>query len=382
MENFVLYNPVRLHFGQGVVDSLGFAAATLGKKALLVYGKGSVKKNGAYDQTVRSLTGSGIEIIEYNGIKPNPLIEDVDQAAALGKAEGVDMIVAVGGGSVLDSAKVMAITIPADHSGWLFVEGSKKPQTALPVIGVLTLAATGTEMNGTAVVQNNALERKAGYKHRLMYPKHSFLDPAFTSSVPANYTAYGIVDLIAHALEVWFGEGDASLSDKFITSIIKEALEYGPALMNDLHNTDLRARIMYAATCALNGMTFPGKKYGDWAVHGIGHCLSVMYDTAHGATLSIAYPAWLKIHAERIPERIALLGKELFHTTTAEETIDRLTAFFSLLGSPVTLAEAGIKAGNHDKQQFLSVMNKNKVDGLVYKLSAEDHHTLFELMAG
>ena len=381
MEKFVLYNPVQLHFGEGVVETLGFAASTLGKKALVVLGKGSVKTNGSYDQTIRSLAAAGIDYVEYSGIKPNPLIEDVDQAAKLGREENVDMIVAIGGGSVIDSAKIIAITIPTAHSGWDFFEGNKKPLSAIPVIAVLTLAATGTEMNGTAVVQNNTLEKKLGFKHPLIYPKHSFLDPQFTTSVPANHTANGIIDLVAHALEVWFGLGEAPLSDRFITAIIKEAIEVGPKLMNDLQNKNLRARIMYAATCALNGMTLPGKKHGDWAVHGIGHCMSVMWDLAHGVTLSIAYPAWLKIQERRIPERIALLGKEVFGSNNSAETIQQFSDFFSHLGNPVTIPETGISITNDDKQRFLSVMKKNKVNGLTHKLTEEDHQLIFDLMS-
>ena len=380
MENFVLYNPVKLHFGRGVVDSLGFAATTLGKKALLVYGKGSVKKNGAYHDTLESLKTAGIEVVEYDGIKSNPVIEDVDQAAALGRREGVDMVVAVGGGSVIDSAKVIAITIPASHSGWSFIDNSKSPATGLPLIAVLTLAATGTEMNQVAVVQNNSLQKKSGYRHPLMFPKHSFLDPQYTVTVPANYTAYGITDLIAHALEIWFGEGESSLSDRFIISIIQEALEYGPQLMKDLTNYDLRARIMYAATCALNGMTLPGKKTGDWGVHLIGHCLGVKWDIAHGATLSIVYPAWMHLHKDRIPERIEQLGKELFSVNTADETIIEFKKFFKSLGSPVQLSETGVKLQDEEKTHLLSIMKTNHVNGLVYKLSETDHAILADLI--
>ena len=380
MENFVLYNPVKLHFGSGVVDSLGFAATTLGKKAILVYGKGSVKKNGAYHDTLKSLVTAGIEVVEYDGIKPNPVIEDVDQAAELGRKEGVDMVIAVGGGSAIDSAKVIAITIPANHSGWSFIEGAQKPSGGLPLIAVLTLAATGTEMNATAVVQNNSLQKKSGYRHPLMFPKHSFLDPRYTITVPANYTAYGIVDLIAHALEAWFGEGESSLSDRFIISIIQEALEYGPQLMNDLTNYDLRARIMYAATSALNGMTVAGKKWGDWGVHAIGHCLSVKWDIAHGATLSIVYPAWMIIHKERTPERIEQLGKHLFSVNTADETILEFKKFFRSVGSPVQLSETGIIINDEDKTHLLSIMKANNVNGLVYKLSQTDHSKLADLM--
>jgi alcohol dehydrogenase YqhD (iron-dependent ADH family) len=160
MENFVIFNPVKLHFGAGVVKKLGTTASDYGKKALLVYGKGSVKRNGSYHQTLESLKEAGIEVVEYDGIKPNPIIEDVDQAAALGRKHQVDMIVAVGGGSVIDSAKIIAITIPVTHSGWEFLDEGKKPKHALPLICVLTLAATGTEMNAVAVVQSDTRQKK------------------------------------------------------------------------------------------------------------------------------------------------------------------------------------------------------------------------------
>lgn len=381
MENFVLYNPVKLHFGAGVVKKLGQAASEFGKKALLVYGKGSVKTNGSYLQTVESLKRAGIEVIEYDGIKPNPVIEDVDAAAALGRKHNVDMVVAVGGGSVIDSTKIIAITIPADHSGWEFLDGDKKPLKALPLIGVLTLAATGTEMNCVAVVQNDATQKKIGYGHKLIYPKHSFLDPAFTCSVPANHTAFGIIDLIAHSLEAWFGEGDGSLSDRFIIAIIQEALKNGPVLMNDLQNYTLRARIMYAATCALNGMTFPGKKSQDWGVHAIGHCLSIKYDMAHGATLSIAYPAWLKLQKQRIPERITELGTALFGCDNAEDTIYKLSYFFKVLGSPVHLSQANIHMSESDKDDLFRIMKLNKTNGNCHKLSEADFRFLIETMA-
>jgi alcohol dehydrogenase YqhD (iron-dependent ADH family) len=380
MENFVLFNPVKLHFGAGVVGKLGLAASEFGKKALLVYGKGSVKSNGSYQQTVESLKNAGIEVIEYDGIKPNPIIEDVDAAASLGRQHGVDMIVAVGGGSVIDSAKIIAISILVEHSGWDFLAGDKKPKKALPILAVLTLAATGTEMNSFAVIQNNALQKKIGYGHKLIYPRHSFLDPAFTCSVPANHTAYGIVDLIAHSLEAWFGEGEASLSDRFIVAIIKEAMKYGPELMSDLENYDLRARIMYAATCALNGMTVPGKKSQDWGVHAIGHCLSVKYDIAHGASLSIAYPAWLKLQEDRIPERIMQLGKALFDVDNAADTIYKLEYFFKIIKSPVSLSQAGIKFSASEKDDLLVIMNKNEVNGLTHKLSGKDLEVLLDLM--
>ncbi len=382
MENFVIYNPVKLHFGKDVVEKLGKNAARLGKKALLVYGKGSVKKNGAYQHTLSSLQKAGIEVVEYDGIKSNPVIEDVDKASAIGREQKVDMIVAVGGGSVIDSAKLMGITIPVTHSGWEFVDGDVKPKEALPLVCVLTLAATGTEMNSFAVVQSDAKRKKSGYGHPLIFPKHSFLDPTYTLSVPGNYTSYGITDLVAHSLEAWFGEGETSLTDRFIVSIIREAMKYGPKLMEDPDNYDLRARIMYAATMALNGLTVQGKKFQDWGVHAVGHCMSVKWDIPHGASLSIAYPAWLKLQRERIPERIQELGHALFSADSIDDTIYKMEYFFKLIKSPVTLAELDIKPGKEEKEDLFQIMKMNKVDGLAHKITEEDYKFLIEKMSG
>jgi len=381
MENFVMYNPVKLHFGDGVTDKSGKVTSEYGKKVLLVTGRGSAKASGAYDQVMARLKKAGLEVTEFSGIKPNPIIEDVDKAAAKAKEIKADVIVAVGGGSVIDSAKIIALAAKYDGPAWDIMTGKHKPGEALPIIAVLTLAATGTEMNAVAVVQNNCLQAKLGYGNKLIYPKHSFLDPSFTLSVPKNYTAYGIADLTAHALEAWFGFGEASLSDRFIVSIIKEAMKYGPMLLNDLQNYDLRAKIMFAATCALNGMTLYGKKTGDWGVHETGHCLSVIYDIPHGATLTIAYPAWLKLQSERIPKRIQELGTALFETNTIEDTIYKLEYFFKSLECPVRLKDVGIDDNlPNAKEKLKKAMVKNKVNGVVHKLDEEDYDKLLELM--
>lgn len=372
-----MYNPTCVHFGRDVVNKLGKTVAKYGKKALFIYGKGSIKHNGIYDHVMEQMNAAGIEVVEYKGIKPNPVIEDVDAAAELGRKEKVDVILAVGGGSVIDSAKITSITIPADHSGWEFMEGNEKPSTAIPLVSVLTLAATGTEMNQFAVVQNTKLKKKLGYGSTLIYPKHSFLDPAYTMTVSAGYTAFGVADLMAHAMEIWFGEGDAPLSDKFILAIMKEALEAGPLLMKDLKNYELRARIMYAATSALNGFTAYGKSKGDWGVHGFGHVLSVLYDVPHGASLSIVYPAWLKIMKDRIPERINPLMKNLFGTEDSMDGITELESFFRSLGCPTRLVDHSEDKG--DQEEILAVMRKNQVNGAVHKLEDAEYEKLVGL---
>ncbi len=377
IKNFTAYNPVRLHFGRGVVEILGETVKQYSNKVLLVYGKESVKKYGYYDEVAKQLNKAGIRWVEYAGIKPNPVIDDVRRAVAFGMENNVGAVLALGGGSVIDSSKIIAAALASGIEPWDIVSWKKHPKTALPLICVLTLAATGTEMNAAAVVQNEKTKEKTGYVNPVLFPKESFLDPQYTTTVPADYTAYGIVDLIAHALEAFYGEGEPSVVDKITLAIIKDAMEQAPKLTGHLTDYTLRANIMLDATLALNGLTSYGKTGGDWGVHGIGHEISFLFDTPHGATLSIAYPAWLKLQKQRIPERILSMGKGLFNATSVDESIEKLENFFVSLKSPVKLNEIGLE----DKtQQIVSQLTRNKVSGMYHSLSEEDYNTLTALM--
>lgn len=373
-----MYNPVKLHFGKGVVEELGEAANELGKKAMIVYGSGSVKRNGSFDDVVQQLNKYNIDYIEFPGIKPNPWVSDVEEAIEIGRKEKVDFMIALGGGSVIDSSKVIALTIPHKCSAWNIVTGKSTADKTIPVIAVLTLAATGTEMNAIAVVQNNVSKEKVGFRNPNMFPVHSFLDPMYTLTVNREYTSYGITDLIAHCFEAYFGEGDAPLSDKFIYSIIKEAFEFSHSLLSDLGNYDLRARMMYAATNALNSMTLYGRKGGDWGVHSVGHILSVLYDVPHGASLSIAYPAWMRLQINKMPYRIGELGENLFGLTDPEETILKIEKFFKSINSPIRVPELNIPDVDYDL--ILETMNRNKVGGFFHSLSEDDNMRLVSLM--
>ena len=377
MLNFVAFNPCKLHFGKGVLSDLGIAASKLGKHALLVYGGGSVKRNGSYSDTFEQLEKNHIKITEFDGIKPNPRVEDVAEALRLGRESGVDLVVAVGGGSVIDSAKIIALCITEECDIWEVMTGKHSPTSALPLIAVLTLAATGTEMNGTAVLQNSETKEKIGYRNELIYPAHSFLDPVYTLTVPADQTSYGIVDLVAHCLEAWFGEGDASLSDRFVISIINEAMEYGPLLMKDQGSYELRAKIMWAATSALNNTTMYARRSGDWGVHRMGHILSYLYDTPHAATLSIIYPAWIKAMKDRAKDRIESLGQALYGISDPDLVSEKLMDFFSALGSPVKFQEAGIKQSSHD--EILQLSNQNRAEGLNFALSDKEREEILSL---
>ncbi len=382
MENFTYYNPVRVHFGSDALFKIHDRAPLYGRKALVVYGQGSVKKYNILVKVINQLVQGGVTYVEYGGIKPNPVVEDVIKAADLARKEKVDMVVAVGGGSVIDSAKVIALAAKSDIDPWEFMEGKAEPTDALPILTVLTVVGTGSEMNAVAVLQNNKAGKKLGMRHELMYPQESFLDPGLTVTVPRFQTACGIADIIAHALEAYFGDGSSPLADHFATSIIKEVMDAGLKLVNDLNNYDLRARVMLAATYALNGTTAIGRgNTGDWGTHAIGHILSLLYDMAHGATLSIAFPAWMKLHLDKIPDRIRHLGRLVFDNQCLDErdTIKKFEEYFKLIGLPTRLADVGIP--RDDRHSILQLMEQNRVSGRVFPLTREDRQAVVELMA-
>jgi len=378
MENFIAYNPTKLHFGKNVTTDLGKASLEYGKRVLLIYGKGSVVRNGYYKLIISELEKIGASVFEYSGVQPNPLSTHADEAAELARKHQIEVIVALGGGSVIDTAKVVSLCVREKHTAWDVMTYKVEPQTSIPLIVVLTLAATGTEMNHFSVLQNPKTKEKNGYRNTLTYPKHAFLDPNFTLTVPADYTAYGITDLIAHALEAYFGKGDAPLSDRFVAAIIRESMDYAESLLADLQNYELRARMMWSATTALNGLTAYGKVSGDWGVHALGHILSLLYDTPHGASLSIAYPAWLRYHKHILAGRLKQLAIYLFDNEDIDSMINRLESFFTSINSPVRLHEIGIK--NSQKAEILALMNKNKASGYFHELDDAAREKILNFM--
>jgi alcohol dehydrogenase YqhD (iron-dependent ADH family) len=376
MENFIAFNPVALHFGKNCTQSLSKTLAKYGKRVLLVYGKVSIKKYGYYDLILSQL--SDFDIFEFSGIKPNPVIDDVNKAIALGKEKHVDMVLAVGGGSVIDSAKVISVGIANDFDIWNFVNGTQRATGAIPLINVLTLAATGTEMNAAAVVQNHLTQEKIGVVSPLMFPKHSFLDPVFTMSVSNEQTAYGTADMIAHALEAYFGKGEPEVTHQITFGIIRTAIQYGKLCLEEPENYDYRANHMLTATMALNGTTNFGKDGGDWGVHSIGHNFSLAFDTPHGASLSLSYPAWMKFHAEKIGDRIIKLGQNVFNVQTVEDTILSFENYFQSIHCPIRLNDLSLT--ENQISEIKDLLHKNKASGAHHQLNDADLDKIVELM--
>jgi len=385
MENFKYYNPTKVLFGKEVLEQLCNEIIPFGNKALLVIGKNAVKASGLYARVVSLMNICGMSHYTYQGIKANPIVQNADEAIALAKEKKVDMVIAIGGGSVIDTAKAIAIGYYVNHSVWdFYIQKAPKPTQALPLITILTLAATGTEMNSGSVLQDDASGKKLGYSAPCMFPKISFLDPSLTLSVPLDQTAYGISDLISHALEQFFGKGIAPLSDLYTASVLKLAIEYGEKLILNLKDYEAREQIMWLATNALNGTLKAGKNAGDWGVHDFEHTLSVLYDIAHGAGLSIVYPAWLRHQQPKINSKLAYLSKEVFGDDESDEThlannfIVNLENFYKIIGSPTKLSEVGILPS--ERETILANLKKNKVNGSVYNLNETDYEKILNKM--
>ena len=351
MQNFTFHNPTKIIFGQGTLDKIGAEASPYGKKALYIYGKGSIKQNGVYDKTIDSLKSAGIELVEFGGVKANPVLSHTYEGIALAKKEKVDMVVAVGGGSVIDEAKAVAAGAVMENDVWEFYTRQYKLQGALPLLAVLTLAATGTEMNGGTVVTNEKTQEKLGLGDPWLYPKASIMDPATLLTVPANQIANGAVDAVTHLLESYFTQEDTytPIQDRYVEGIVRTITEITETQQKNPNDLAARATFMWAATLAWNGLAPAG--VGKWSTpnHLIGHSMSALHDTAHGASLSISLSGWMPWYAEHWntgqgdgAKRLAQLGRAVFDVSTAEQTIEAFRTWFRSIGSPTTLADIGV----------------------------------------
>jgi hypothetical protein len=345
MQNFVFYNPTKILFGRGAIASIGSETAEWGHKGLLVFGTGSIKKNKVYQQVTDSLQAAGVEIFEHAGVQSNPLLSHVRQGIAKVKKHHLEVVIAVGGGSVLDSAKAICAGSAVEHDVWKFFTGKKSIKQALPLTTVLTLAASGSEMNSGMVITNEDTNEKFGFGNRLLYPKTSILDPETTFSVPPDYTAFGAVDAIAHVLEFYMTAEDQNtpVQDRLMEGLIINAMESCTQCLANPNDYNRRADLMWTATLALNGLTGAGLGRVGFPMHMIEHSLSALYNVPHGAGLSAVIPGWLKWKINSDPRKIAQLGQKIFGISRdtkekqAKQTIESLTSWFQTINSPTSL---------------------------------------------
>lgn len=351
---FEYYNPTRLIFAAGALARLGEVASQHGKRALLVTGGGSVKRSGVYDRAVASLKLVGVSTVECSGVEPNPRITTVRRGAKIARDEGCDVIIALGGGSAMDAAKVMAAAFYYDGDPWdMIFHGQPVPYVpirALPVITVPTLAATGSEMNMGAVISNEETKEKSFVQAQCLYPVVALVDPELTMSVPQDQTAYGICDIITHVTEGYFnGVAGTPIQDRFAESVIITAMEYGLKALEDGNNLEARAQVQWASIVALNGWVNAGTN-GGFPVHMIEHTLSAYHDITHGAGLAVVNPAWMRFAASHRQEKFVQFAERIFGLDAknssdldcALEGIDRFEAFLKSIGCPTRLSELGI----------------------------------------
>lgn len=352
---FDFHNPTRLTFGAGTLSHLGETAARYGARALLVTGGGSVKRSGVFDRAVKSLSDAGVSVFECNGVEPNPRISSVKRGAAIARENACDLVVALGGGSVMDAAKVMSAAVYYDGDPWdMIYHGQEKvhvPVRALPLITVPTLAATGSEMNCGAVITNEETKEKSFVMTECLYPQVALLDPELTVSVPKDQTAYGVCDLITHVTEGYFNGTDSTpIQDRFAEGVILTAMEYGPKAIADGHDLNARAQVMWAATVALNGWVQAGGGGAGYPVHMIEHTVSAYHDITHAAGLAIINPAWMRFAAKNNTPKFVQFAERIFGLTAKERDdldcalagIDRFEKFLKSIGCPTRFSELGI----------------------------------------
>lgn len=344
MQNFVFYNPVQVIFGKNSLNNLSRALDKFPGNILLVTGSGSVRKNGIYDRIIDILHNRYIVHIE--GVKSNPELSKVKDGISTVRHNDIKFILAVGGGSVIDTAKAIAVGAQYDGDVWDFYAGKSKPRNAVALGTVLTIAATGSEMNPISVITNSAVHEKVGIGHYLMYPQFSILDPVLTMTVPMKNTVYSAVDIIAHALEGYFTKEDDNtpLQNGMVFSIVRTVIESMNTLIDDSGDYDARSSMMWASTLALNGILTAGIGKYSFENHMLGHTLSAYFDTPHGASLSLILPAWLKENRKKLRNRIITLGREIFNSAedAPDAVIDEIERYFKKIGAPVRLREAGI----------------------------------------
>ena len=351
IDNFTYNTPTRLIFGKGVIKELPKVLAGFGKNVLLTYGGGSIKKMGLYDEVYKLL--KGFNIIELSGIEPNPKYDpSVITGAKLCKENNIDVILAVGGGSVLDCSKAISVCAKYDGEGWDLISGKVKAKASIPIVDIITLAATGSEYDMGCVISNTAINDKRGYLDELMFPAVSFLDPEYTYSVNKWQTACGTADAMNHVLEQFFASPNSQFNDGVMISALRSLMTNVKIALDNPEDYSARSELMYVCSWGCNGILANGAGYSGWPMHSIEHALSAYFDITHGAGLAIITPRWMKeILSERTVERFITLGTGLFgfdknlpDMEMAGKVIDAFYHFFESIGIPMHLGELGVKA--------------------------------------
>jgi len=387
MNNFQFYNPARIIFGKDTEKDVASYVKKYGKKVLLHYGGGSIKQSGLYDVIIQNLHDNQVDFVELGGVVPNPVLSKVEEGIDVCRKENVDFILAVGGGSVIDTAKAFAIGVKSNLNVWdYYYDNSNVIVDALNIGCVLTIAAAGSESSPASVITDESSQLKRYVNSEHIIPKFAILNPELTSTLPPYQTACGASDILAHLFERYFSPTEhVDLTDRLLEAAISTILKFAPIAYNEPNNYEARAEIMWCGTVAHNNILSTGRQT-DWASHNIEHEISGIYDLAHGAGLSIIFPAWMKyVYKEQINKFVQLarrvfnikddsLNKELVVNTL----IIKIENWYKSINLPIRLSEIDI-----DDQNF-ELMSKKALDGreslgALKKLNSSDVFKIYEL---
>jgi len=386
MKSFQFHNPTHIVFGEGSANQIGQLASKYGKTLLLVYGSASIKKSGLYDKTIKHLNDAGITVHELPNIEPNPRLSTVKKGIELCRTHNIDFILAVGGGSVIDASKAIAAGVPYEGDVWDFFTNKAIAKEALPLGTILTLSATGSEMNGSSVITNWEENLKRAFGSPLTYPKFSILDPTLTYTVPRNQTVNGAVDIMSHVFEQYFSlTENTPLQERFCESILQTVIENVEIALENPNDAAARANLMWCGTMALNGGQISVGMANDWASHGIEHEVSAIYDIPHGAGLAVIFPNWMKYVYEERVDRFVQYAQRVWGIDSAGKSdqeialagIQATRNFFTRIGAEARLADFGIGEEKLDRMAEEAV--RYGAIGSFKRLEKQDIKAILEL---
>jgi alcohol dehydrogenase YqhD (iron-dependent ADH family) len=385
LENFIFKNETKIIFGRGTENDVGKEILKYGKKVLFHYGAGSIKKSGLYERIMKSLKENGLSVFELGGVKPNPVVSLIRQGIKICRENDVDFILAVGGGSVIDSTKAISMGVSYNGDIWDFFEGKAKLESTLPTGVILTIPAAGSESSVVTVITNEDGLIKRGFHSSMLLPKFAILNPELTFTLPVFQIACGAADILAHTFERYFTQvKDVDLTDKLCEGLMKSVIKNSKIAISSQGNYDAMAELMWAGTIAHNGILGTGR-IEDWASHRLGHELSALYGITHGASLSVIFPAWMKYVYQYNVKRFAQFAERVFNINDdfgdekwlAQKGIDELISYFKELNLPTTFSELKIP---FDKIELMA--EKAVVKGPLgnfTKINKEDAIKIYEL---
>ncbi|HEY9186600.1 MAG TPA: iron-containing alcohol dehydrogenase [Ignavibacteria bacterium] len=371
MDNFVFYNPTQVVFGKNTIQKIGkLLTAHNIKKVLMVMGGGSIKKNGVYDEVVNSLKSNGIKFIEFPGVRPNPVLSHAREGIKLARENEVEAILAVGGGSVIDESKAIAAGFYIDDI-WTAFENKFQIENALPLFTVLTLSATGTEMNPFAVLTNEEEKKKWAIYGPALFPVISIIDPSKQMTLPWRQTVNGAVDALSHIMEYYFMGNNEEVTLSINEALMNTIIKVTDKLKNDPDDYDSRSELDWAATLALNGLSGVALKGGDWATHGIEHAISALHpEVAHAEGLAIIFPAWIEYNKELNPGIFKRWAKNVWNSDSVDSAIQKMKEKYSEWGAPISLSQVGITENEIEELANIALLGEGL--GVLRELNKQD----------